>query len=366
MKKALLLVGILLSLALVSCADDPFANNAGNVSAGNIQVALDDNPAASGISKGITVGSSHVTNAVITLTGPNGVQTATWNLGGSKTFTFNADVTGNYTLGLRQVDTSNFVSTTNVTYSFTSGYDYYITITLGGNVIVNIGTNATLPSSASSVASSVSSVSSASSVSSVSSASSVSSVSSVSSSSSSVANGATFGLYSETVPLGVIWDTSCKLFVWADYGAANSIADDTINPAAEGTKSWRIVCTSTNVANPWFGIGISWFNKTTGDSTGYTDLSGYNYVNFSIRTTKQWKIGIKDGLGDEAWMTASQSYTYGARTNNAWSTVKIPLSAFTGVDTHYVNQYFMFSSDITLGCLKQDTYWLDNIYFSQN
>lgn len=177
MKKALAIIFLFLVLLLTGCAED--ALNSGNpfVQNGNLQVILDQ-----GI-KGITIVSSQVTNAVIRLTGPTGiVQTATWNLGNPNVFFFNADITGTYSFGLTQTDTSNQTASTNLLFDFISGYNYYITVNLGGYVTVNVQTNGSVSSS--SVSSPVSSVSSSAS-SSVSSGSSTSSLSSSPSSSSS-------------------------------------------------------------------------------------------------------------------------------------------------------------------------------------
>jgi len=319
MKKVLLLLGIVLSLALVSCADDPFSTT-GKIASGNVQITLDDNGAA--LTRGIVIGSSQVTNAVIRLTGPTGiVQTATWNIGGSKTFLFNADVTGTYTLGLTQTDTSNYTASTNVTCSFVAGYDYYIAITLGGAVIVNIGTNGTLPSSSSSSVSSVSSSSS-----------------SVSSSSSSTSTGTGFGVYNYN-PMGVTWDTDLVFQVWNDgYNSGGCAVSNDNTTSATGTNSLQI----TGIAGKsWFGVSFA--VNPTGT---YKNMSAYTHLVFWMKSSHNvTKIGIASGASTQVWLTGAQLATYGWSANNVWHQIDIPLSAFSGISLSQIASYLMIVAD---------------------
>lgn len=185
MKKLMLSLCFALTLYLTGCADNPLTSDGRiGLGGGTIQISLNND-------KGITITPCLVTNAVITLTYPSGTeQSAVWNYGGQNVFTFSAVETGIHTLGITQTDISNNVITTNVSCNFQKGFDYTVTISLGGAIIMNFGTNGSSSSvnsvsSGSSSRSSVSSSSSAISVSSGSSSSSSSKSSSLSSSSSS-------------------------------------------------------------------------------------------------------------------------------------------------------------------------------------
>jgi hypothetical protein len=329
------MLGIVLSFALVSCADDPFTPNGQKaVSKGNLEITLSD----SGVPLGKTtigIGASQVVSAVIRLTGPTGViQTATWTVGGSSTFLFNADLTGAYTLGLTQTDTSNFTASTNVPCSFVAGYNYYITITLGGNVFVNVGTNGIVIPPTTNTNTTNTNV---------------------------PPTGTTFGLYSETVPVDVVWDTDGVMDVW---NAGFDVMDDTTTHG-DGTTSMKLTCLSSASTPAWAGLGLR-----TEPLNTFKNLSAFTggYLKFMYRsTTMITKIGIKGGTtaATEKWITgAVLKSTYGLRNDNTWSQVTIPLSAFTGLNLTNITQYFMLITDGANHVVGNE-YWIDNIYFTK-
>lgn len=355
MKKVLVLMGIALSFFLVSCSDEPFSANGKFLgSTGNVQLVLPDADVSASVSKGFYVGSSEVTNAVITLTAPGGsVQTQTWSKGGANVFYFTASVTGLYTFGVVETDTSNRVYSTNQQFNFQGGFNYYVTLSLGGNIVVTVGTNGII-SSASSVSSSRSSVSSVSSASS--SRSSVSSVSSSSSSSSASvppAGGSTFGIFSETVSNMIVFDTDAKIEIWNGM----TIADDTAT-AGDGTTSWKFTGTGA-----WMGMGVR-----VEPNDAYRNLTAFasGSFRFMYKGSKGFKIGLKSGIGTEAFLYAAQLVPYGLQTNNTWCSVSVPISEFTGLDMSQIAQYFMFATDPSFGYAVGDIVNVDNIYFTTN
>jgi len=347
MKKVLLLLGIVLSFALVSCADDPFNPAGQKLTSGNVQISLDDNPSKAG---GIVIGSSQVTNAVIRLTGPTGiVQTATWTVGASKTFMFNADVTGAYTLALTQTDTSNYTATTNVPCSFVAGYNYYIAITLGGNVIVNIGTNGVLPPS-SSVSSVVSSV--ASSVSSV-----ASSVSSVASSSSSSVAATIAKVYTERttgtqLPMDPSWE------VWP--GTGDSVVFTPVIGAFEGFEA--IECSKGNL--DWLGFVI----KSLTNSSGiYADLTGYIYLNVALKATPDFPMNIQVGCG-QAGTVYQKWYDVALVKDGNWHTYQITITNIA--PSLLANMQWIFAMRSKAGSplwsvAPSSTITFDDVYYSR-
>lgn len=140
MKKNFIFLSFLLTAFLSGCGEnaiDPGISSAFN---GNIQVFLDQY--ASGGAKDIFIGSSLVTNADIRLTGPSGESLATnWSPGDPTVIIFNAGTTGTYSFSLVQSDTSNQSYTTNFSFDFVSGYNYYINVSLGGYMTVTLREN---------------------------------------------------------------------------------------------------------------------------------------------------------------------------------------------------------------------------------
>lgn len=133
-----------------ACADDTEFYGGQNIGNGGVWVTLED---SSAVGKGINIGSSQVTNAEIRLNGPfQPVQIAVWRPGSAGQFYFQIELTGTYNLSMFQTDTSNHTYYTNVHYEFIVGYNYNVTITLGGYVMIELNTNSfySPPSSSSS------------------------------------------------------------------------------------------------------------------------------------------------------------------------------------------------------------------------
>jgi hypothetical protein len=167
--------------------------------------------------------------------------------------------------------------------------------------------------------------------------------------------GSVFALYSETFPQNVTWDTDAKMFIWNGFLTAN----DT-NTAGDGSASFRVTANSST----WGGLG--WI---VNPSTAYRDLSSFTSgkLVFMVKSTKNFtKVGIEDANGIQGWVTGSTCLSsYGYTTNGSWSTISIPLSAFTGVDFTQVKQYFMFVADggnYTVG----NVWNIDNVYFTNH
>jgi hypothetical protein len=345
MKKALLLLGILMSFALVSCADDPYTAN-GKISNGGITITLDDNGTPL---KGFTIGTSQVTNAVIKLTSPSGlVQTGTWNVGNSKVFTFNADVTGNYTISLKQVDTSNTIQNDSTNFNLVAGVNYYIGITLGGNVVVNLGGTNGTTSSASSVSSTVSSVSS--------------SVSSVSSSSSSVVSGNVYGIYNNAVQ-SVVWDTTVGMGLWNDsYNSGGATLASDITTYSTGTTNSLKIGAITGKG--WFGLSFG--TLPTGTLINMSAYSG-GHLYFWFKSAYGIKeIGLQSGAANnQVFVLAAALTGYGLVADNAWHQVSIPMSAFAGIDFTQINSYFIMVAD-GANYTSASAWNIDNVYWTKN
>ncbi|MCK4906890.1 MAG: hypothetical protein KAS64_05040 [Spirochaetes bacterium] len=160
-----------------------------------------------------------------------------------------------------------------------------------------------------------------------------------------------FGLYSETVALDVEWNFDTKLTVFSG-GMLN--AKITTNPA-EGSECWQFEGTDT-----WMGFGFEVMPFTDANAK---DLSAYNYLNFNYRGTKNFRLGMR-WVGSNIYLDVVDMVGFDLVIDGNWSTVKIPLTAFTGIDKSKVLQYIMFSSvgDYEVG----DIHTFDNIYFSVN
>lgn len=161
-----------------------------------------------------------------------------------------------------------------------------------------------------------------------------------------------FTLFSDTQPLDVVWETDIAMAVWTDWSAGAAVTTLTAG-TGEGGESWKITGTGA-----WIGIGLH-------TVTGTRDLSAYSHLNLMYKGSNNFKIGIKGG-GTEAWRTAAQLAAYGLVLDNTWRTVKVPLSAFSGINLATVDQYLMFVQDAPLGYTVGAVHELDNIYFSKN
>lgn len=92
--------------------------------------------------KGIEIGGSSVTQADIIVTGPSGsFQKQLWFKGDTNLLTFLSYESGTHYITVIEYDDSNRILTNSCSSIFTTGYNYYIVIALGGSVILEIGTN---------------------------------------------------------------------------------------------------------------------------------------------------------------------------------------------------------------------------------
>ncbi len=161
----------------------------------------------------------------------------------------------------------------------------------------------------------------------------------------------TYGLYSDTVPLDIVWNTDAALDIWNGMAISEDLID-----APEGGKSWVFTGTGT-----WMGCGLRVNPVTT-----LKDMRAYTNGNlvFMSKGARRYKVGIKSGGASpvEKWVNMTHG-TYGFNTNNTWCTVNIPLSAFAGVNFGAIEQYFMFVSDSALGYTTGSVYRLDNLYW---
>ncbi len=183
-----------------------------------------------------------------------------------------------------------------------------------------------------------------------------------SSSSSSGGGGSTntFGLYSETTPENVTWDTDAKMDVWNDqWNSGGCLFDDDTTTFADGINSLKI----TGIAGKsWFGIGMR-----VEPEANYKDMSSFSnsVLKFWYKSSRGIKqVGIKSGPSTERWVTGANCVSlYGMKTDDTWSEVSIPVSVFTGIDFSQISQYFMIVAD---GANYAEGYvWnIDNIYYT--
>ncbi len=167
-----------------------------------------------------------------------------------------------------------------------------------------------------------------------------------------------FGLYGETIPIGVVWDTDAKLDLWTSSGAGLTLAEVTTT-AGEGTKSWQLTGTGT-----WMGMALRVEPiSSLVNMAYYTNGS----LNFMYKGTKRIKIGVKSGgvAPYDKWMTMTNGQ-YGFLTNNTWCTVSIPMGFFREVSLDMTEQYFMVAMDAALGYTVGTVFNLDKIYYATN
>lgn len=149
-----------------------------------------------------------------------------------------------------------------------------------------------------------------------------------------------FTIYSETLPIEIIWDTDVKMDVWNDgWNSGGCALSDDPTTKVEGTNSLKIEGVA---GKSWFGVAIR-----VEPITNFKDLS-----NFSNSILKFWfkssygitKVGIKSE-GNEKWVYTASCMGYGLQTNDTWSEVSIPMSAFPGINFTKIEQYFMIVAD---------------------
>lgn len=167
-----------------------------------------------------------------------------------------------------------------------------------------------------------------------------------------------FGIYSETQPIKISWDSDAKLDIWTDSGAGMTLSEVT-STYGEGVKCWRLKGTGT-----WMGMAVR-----VEPLTNLKDMSGYGNagsLNFMYKGSKLLKVGIKSGgtTPVEKWLSMTNG-AYGFNTNNTWCTVVIPASVFSGVNFGSIEQYFMLVADSGFGYTAGSTYRIDNIYWGR-
>ncbi len=138
-QKFLLRAGLLLSLSVVSCAlmTDPGETGFGSFDPAKLTVQLDGNSRY-----GIVIDQKEIVYASVKLTDPNGaVQIAEWTPGGGTTFVFSSPLEGYHLLEALDVDAAAWTNTNSVSIYMRAGYNYYVTVQLGGTVVVSVPDN---------------------------------------------------------------------------------------------------------------------------------------------------------------------------------------------------------------------------------
>jgi hypothetical protein len=327
MKKVALMLGIALSLFLVSCADMPFEPNPSEIAAANLTVNLGAADKTS-----IDWEELKIVEVNLTLTDPTGaVQTAQWVPGMPLYVVFQSTRTGDHTLDVNDIDTNGNVNTASAVIPIRAGYNYAVSVKVGGAIYIYLdGTNVgnTTNTNTNSTNTNVT----------------------------PPAGGATFGIFSETVSNIVVFDTDAKIDIWNGM----TLADD-ITTAGDGTTSWKLTGTDTN--GGWMGMGVR-----VEPETSYRNLSAFatGSYRFMFKGTKGIKVGLKSGLTTESWFTPVQLMSYGLVTNGTWCTVSIPVSAFAGLNMSQIAQYLMIVADASTGYRNGDVFNIDNIYFTTN
>ena len=159
---------------------------------------------------------------------------------------------------------------------------------------------------------------------------------------------ATYGIFSDTIDLDIDWASDVNLDIWN-----GCTVTEITSTATDGGTCWKILGTGD-----WCGIGVA--------LTGTADISGYSYMNISIKASSGFKIGIKDG-STEGWIASTDLVSsYGLTLDGSWYVIKLPIATvFSAVDTSSMGQYFMFAADSAMGYSTGDIYYFDNIYFSK-
>jgi hypothetical protein len=130
------LVAVLITLVMViGCSVTPGAFDIAAGKTAGLAVTID-----SGVSRGqIDVDELMVISADITVTLPGGsTENATWTSGGSDTFYFSTVETGMHTVSISETDMGGNTNTFSTDFNVTVGNNYSITITLGGNIYVEV------------------------------------------------------------------------------------------------------------------------------------------------------------------------------------------------------------------------------------
>jgi hypothetical protein len=143
MYKILSLVLSLLSVAWFSSCSLSKLNvsTPSNANTSFLTIAV-DSPSVSTASvkpqSSIIVSESQITQAVITLTAPNGTtQTATWLPNGTSSFVFSSSQSGAFLITVSDYDNAGDVNTVSNMVELRFNYNYHVTVTLGGQVYIN-------------------------------------------------------------------------------------------------------------------------------------------------------------------------------------------------------------------------------------
>ena len=174
----------------------------------------------------------------------------------------------------------------------------------------------------------------------------------------------TFGIYCENIPVAVKWDNDTKMDIWYDAGAAMTV-QDMVSGAAEGSKYWKL----TGVSN-WMGMGIR--ANPLSETRDLTAFDG-GQIHFWYKGTKGFQIGIQSCSNSDvqkAWVPSSLMMYYGLKTNDTWSEVSVPISAFVYnnplINLSYMQQYFMWMANASFGYVTGDVHSIDGIYWSKD
>ena len=166
-----------------------------------------------------------------------------------------------------------------------------------------------------------------------------------------VAQGGTFGLYTEETPVGgsLEPEVTSQIYVWE-----GTLTDGALEPyEGEDVLSWR------SVGLGWFGAGIM--------SVQPLNLFGFGdgTLEFMIKIPAgvTFKIGIIDSWGNQSYVRfpANQT-TYGLTRNGEWGRATIPVSDIRGtaIDLRMLSYPFVILEESGTAC----EFALDDIYWS--
>lgn len=325
----LFIVFILFIFWFNGCTDEPFGVPVQQKILFKSYMTIDVSSASRGT---ITWEEMQVILVRFILRDPTGwVQTAQLLPGDPGTIMFQTRVNGIYDLEVYEFSTnSNGVTnmaTNGVSFNVRDGYNYYLQITIGGNIVIVIDTNTNTTNT-----------------------------------NTNPEPPKSFGLYSDSVPISVLWDSDTKLDIWNDpeNGIPLTLSvTDQGSSTGEGAMAWKIAGLSPTIY--WIGMGIR-----VEPLTSYRDLGEFTNgsLNFLFRGTRAFKVGLKDGHGVQQWVRPLQMAFYGLKTNDTWCQIAIPLKKFDKIDFSKIQQYFMWTADTSMGYTTNRIYYLDHVYFT--
>lgn len=160
-----------------------------------------------------------------------------------------------------------------------------------------------------------------------------------------------FGIYSESVPLGVNWGSDVALDVWD----GTTVITEEYNSAGDGISNYVY----TGGGAGWLGVSYR-----VNPNTVYKDMHSYKEgsLRFMFRGTKPIRVGIQDGAGTQRWVYAANIFNFGLKTNDTWCSVVIPFTNFaTNINFSQIANYFTVigETSFTAGTI----YRIDNIYW---